>query len=201
MSFSNRRSLMGALGAFSVLGMGSPAFGRTPRAMEGPFYPTLRMRFKDADNNLVRIEGLVRDAGGEIMILSGVVLDPDGAPAAGARVEIWQTDANGVYLHSADRKRGFDEAFQGFGHVVTGSDGAYAFRTIKPVPYTGRTPHVHVKVFYAGMELTTQFYLHGHPLNARDRLYNRMSAEAKEAVAMRLRDGPDGMGARVDIRL
>lgn len=76
------------------------------------------------------------DAGGEVMILKGRVLGPDGSAVGEMRVEIWQCETNGIYLHTRDRNRGgYDEAFQGFGHVTTGSDGAYAFRTIKPAVY------------------------------------------------------------------
>ena len=66
-------------------------------------------------------------------------------------VEIWQCDANGVYLHTgsgnADKR---DRNFQGFGRFLTGSTGEYYFRTIKPVPYPGRTPHIHFKVKHKG---------------------------------------------------
>lgn len=174
----------------------------TPSAMEGPFYPTPRMRFSDADNNLVKIEGRVREAGGEVIVLKGRVRDSGGQPVAGARVEIWQCDAGGHYLHDGDRHRGtYDDAFQGFGHVVTGDDGAYAFRTIKPVPYPGRTPHIHVKVFHSDTELTTQFYLADHPLNARDGLYQRMSRAEQAAVSMAFTSGADVPETVVDIQL
>ena len=76
--------------------------------------------------------------------------------------------------------------FQGFGHDISGADGGYSFRTIKPVTYPGRTPHIHVKVFdAAGREvLTSQFYLAGHPENARDRIFRSMSAAEAERVSM-----------------
>ena len=179
-----------------------PALARTPAQAEGPFYPTPRMRFADADNDLIRIEGAVRQAGGVPMHLTGRVLDAQGNPVAGARVEIWQCDANGRYLHTGDRQTTpRDPGFQGFGHVVTESDGAYAFRTIVPVAYPGRTPHVHVKVRHGGAELTTQFYLADHPGNDRDALFRRLSPEDRRALSMRLDRRPDGPVAQVDIRL
>ncbi|MFK7874826.1 MAG: hypothetical protein AB8B71_03465, partial [Paracoccaceae bacterium] len=124
-------SSIGALGVAAV----NPLYAatKTPRATEGPFYPTPPMRRADVDNDLVKIIGAVRDAGGEIVTLKGRVLDKDGAPRAGHRIEIWQCDANGKYLHSGDRQKiDFDAAFQGFGHDITGPDGSYVFRTIKP---------------------------------------------------------------------
>ncbi|WP_439138645.1 hypothetical protein [Roseicyclus sp.] len=199
----NRRFVLSLLAALPFSGLSKAALAqRTPAAMEGPFYPTGAMRFADADNNLVRISGLVRDAGGEVIILKGRVLDRAGAPVARARVEIWQCDVNGVYLHTRSRSQGgYDDAFQGFGHVVTGADGVYAFRTIRPTVYPGRTPHIHVKVFTESAELTTQFYLADHPLNASDRLYRSMNTAEREAVSMRFGPGADGPESVVDITL
>lgn len=179
-----------------------PALARTPTQTEGPFYPTPRMRFQDADNDLIRIEGAVRQAGGVVMHLTGRVLDQAGKPVPGARVEIWQCDANGRYLHTGDTNpEPRDPDFQGFGHVVTEADGAYAFRTIMPVAYPGRTPHIHVKVLHAGGELTTQFYIAGHPGNDRDRLFQRLSADDRQALLMTFAIGPDGPVTQVDITL
>ena len=199
----NRRFFLSLLAALPFSDLAKAALAqRTPAAMEGPFYPTGAMRFADADNNLVRISGLVRYAGCEVIILKGRVLDRAGAPVADARVEIWQCDVNGVYLHTRSRSQGgYDDAFQGFGHVVTGADGVYAFRTIRPTVYPGRTPHIHVKVFAGGDELTTQFYLADHPLNDGDRLYRSMSATEREAVSMRFSPGADGQETVIDIKL
>ena len=93
-----------------------------------------------------------------------------------ATVEIWQCDANEVYLHTGDSgstRNQQDKNFQGFGRFTTGSTGEYYFRTIKPVPYPGRpAPHIHVKVKRGGRELlTTQIMIAGHPGNARDGVY------------------------------
>ena len=178
--------------AAAVVPKTAQALIATPGATEGPYYPAPAMRFDDADNNLVRVEGKVRDAGGEIIHMTGQVTDGDGNPVSGARVEIWQCDANGRYLHTSDnRNTPRDNGFQGFGHDVTGKDGTYRFRTIRPVPYPGRTPHIHVKVFTAKRTLTTQIYLAGEPGNQRDPLYRRLSAAERQAVAMRFekRDG------------
>jgi len=176
--------------------------GRTPFAAEGPFYPPTSMRVSDGDNDLVKIQGTGADAKGEVIWLKGRVLDREGAPVAGARVEIWQTDANGRYQHTLDpRSPGFDPSFQGFGSAETGADGSYRFRTIKPVAYPGRTPHIHVKVHHAGGTLTTQLYIAGHPRNARDGLYLHMSPEQRKVVEMTFIDGPQGTETTVDIFL
>ncbi len=95
------------------------------------------------------------------------MLSTSGEPIENAIVEIWQCDSKGVYI--AQGPRGADTNFQGFGKFTTGSKGEYRFRTIKPVPYAGRTPHIHVKVKKGGRELlTTQLFINGHPQNRND---------------------------------
>lgn len=99
-------------------------------------------------------------AAGTAMLLYGQVLDVNGDPVEGAAVEIWQTDANGVYDHPGDRGTGArDLSFQFYGTSVTGADGVYVFRTVEPGYYEPRPKHIHVKVKLDGREvLTTQFY-------------------------------------------
>lgn len=181
------------------------ASGRTPSAVEGPFYPTPEMRPADQDNDLARIASMPHDAAGEIVRLRGRVFERDGAAVAGARVEIWQVDNNGRYIHTDDDNHDTprDPAFQGFGHAMTDAAGAYSFRTINPVLYSGRTPHIHVKVFVGGRErLTTQFYLDGHPDNSGDLLWWWLSEAEREAVTMRFQSAADGTPtASVDILL
>lgn len=185
--YPRRRLLTWALGIIG-LAAARPALAvvATPSATEGPFYPTPKMRHADVDNDLIKILGSVQEAGGEVFLLKGRVLKTDGAPLEGLRIEIWQCDTNGKYLHSGDRQKiAFDPAFQGFGHDITGPDGAYEFRTIKPVTYPGRTPHIHVKVFDGDQEiLTSQFYIAGHSANNRDRIFRRLSERDAKAVSM-----------------
>ena len=151
---------------------------RDPAADQGPFYP-LSLPL-DADNDLVIVEGRPERAAGTILHLGGRVLDPDGRPVRGARVEIWQCDAFGVYHHPRDRRGPADANFQGFGATTADDQGAWRFRTIEPVPYPGRTPHIHFKIAGPGFEpLTTQMYLAGHPLNERDGLYRRLGEQAQ----------------------
>jgi protocatechuate 3,4-dioxygenase beta subunit len=99
-------------------------------------------------------------AGGAVLILSGRVLDVNGNPVEGAVVEIWQTDASGVYDHPGDSgTANRDQGFQFYGAAVADTNGAYAFRTIRPGEYEPRPPHIHFKVRLNGnVVLTSQFY-------------------------------------------
>ncbi len=202
-AFNRRRVLSGITAILgSVIPFRSFAkVARTVESTEGPFYPTESMRFDDIDNDLVRIDGIVRQAGGEIFYLKGTVTDANGAPMPGIRVEIWQCDVGGRYLHTSDpRQVEYDTGFQGFGHDITGDDGAYSFRTIKPVSYPGRAPHIHVKCLAKDKTLlTTQFYLKDDPQNSRDFIYKRLSDLQANSVSMALVDGADGAEATVDI--
>jgi protocatechuate 3,4-dioxygenase beta subunit len=127
----------------------------------------------DTDNDLLIINDSITPAVGEITHLSGKILDATGSPIKNAVIEIWQVDNKGVYIHSRDSTgRNRDTNFQGFGRFTTGSTGEYYFRTIKPVPYTGRTPHIHVKVKKGGKELlTTQIFVNGERLNRTDGVF------------------------------
>ena len=158
----------------------------TPRATEGPFYPRQSMRFDDVDNDLVKVLGTLKKAGGDIIHLQGTIRSKAGQPLAGHRIEIWQCDVNGKYLHPGDNRNfPYDTGFQGFGHDITDAEGAYHFRTIKPTTYPGRTPHIHVKVFDGQRELlTTQFYIADEPQNKSDRIFRRLSAQEAQSVSM-----------------
>ncbi|EMI42577.1 intradiol ring-cleavage dioxygenase [Rhodopirellula sp. SWK7] len=149
----------------------------TPRLTEGPFYPD-RLPL-DQDNDLIVIGDGTTPAVGEITHLTGRVLTPAGSTLRGATVEIWQCDANAVYLHSKDsdrKKSQQDQNFQGYGKFETAFDGGYRFRTIKPVPYPGRpAPHIHIKVSQNGHELlTTQLLIRGHEGNVRDGVFRQV---------------------------
>lgn len=146
----------------------------TPSQTAGPFYPVTPPLHKD--NDLTLVEGSSVRAAGQIADLSGRVLDMDGRPLAGLRVEIWQCDANGRYRHPRDRSDVDEDLnFQGFGHTITDADGRYRFRTIRPVPYPERTPHIHAAVFQEGARpFVTQIYVAGEPLNLRDGIFMRV---------------------------
>ena len=170
-SHDRRRFLHGmafTTAAFAVPGVFAEELSKTPSQTEGPFYPD-RLPL-DTDNDLLIINDGITPGVGQITHLTGRVLSPAGEPVRNAVVEIWQADNNGVYLHSgSDRGDNRDKNFQGFGRFLTGSKGEYYFRTIRPVPYVPRTPHIHFAVEIKGKRyLTTQCYIQGHEMNARD---------------------------------
>lgn len=198
---AGRRGVLAVLGFLGVAGRAAAAIP-TPEQTAGPFYPPPNQRPQDTDWDLVKVEGRVREAGGEVMHLSGQVLDRNGAPLADALVEIWQCDANGRYHHVGDRssERPLDEAFQGYGAIRTDAEGRYRFRTIRPVPYPGRTPHIHARVVPRdGGELITQIYLEDHPLNRKDWIFRSLGARAQSAATVEPERRDDGdLQARFD---
>jgi protocatechuate 3,4-dioxygenase beta subunit len=171
---------------YSVRGAFADELTKTPPQTEGPYYPDKLPL--DTDNDLIVINDDVTPAVGEITHLTGRVLDANGHPIRNAVVEIWQTDSQGVYIHTDDSSRKKrDGHFQGFGRFLTGSKGEYYFRTIKPTQYPGRTPHIHVKVKKGAEELlTTQFYIKGEAeKNAKDMIYNGIrDQKAKDSVTI-----------------
>jgi protocatechuate 3,4-dioxygenase beta subunit len=176
----SRRNFLSTLAlgaaAFTVPGAFAAELVRTPSQTEGPFYPDKLPL--DTDNDLIVINEALTPAVGEISYLSGRILDARGGPIRNALVEIWQVDKNGSYLHTkSDNYAKRDTNFQGFGRFLTGSTGEYLFRTIKPVPYPGRTPHIHFAIKLKGLEkFTTQCYLKGEPLNETDGVLKRLPA-------------------------
>ena len=151
-----------ALAAASVSALAQPTLPSTPAQTEGPFYPKTIPPDHDAD--LTQVIGHAAPAQGIRLYLAGRVRAPDGTPRAGATVELWQCDAYGRYHHAGDAGSPRDDGFQGYGVTTTDAEGRYAFKTIRPVPYTGRVPHIHVKVRTAGgTSLTTQIYIKGDP--------------------------------------
>ena len=187
----SRRDFLGAMtlgGAFfTTRGLFADDLTRTPPQTEGPFYPNKLPL--DTDNDLIVVNDDLTPAVGEITHLTGRILDSKGEPVRNAVVEIWQCDAKGVYLHTGDsagKKDQQDKNFQGFGRFLTGSTGEYYFRTIKPVPYPGRTPHIHYKIRQKGKELlTTQCYIKGHDGNMKDGIYRSIKeGKLRDAISV-----------------
>ncbi|HEX2747303.1 MAG TPA: protocatechuate 3,4-dioxygenase [Verrucomicrobiales bacterium] len=188
-TLSTRREILRRFAAGSALLAAPGAFAeallQTPSATEGPFYPDHLPL--DTDNDLLLINAGTTSALGDVAYVSGRILDSKGNPLRNAVVEIWQCDNNGAYLHSgtgnADKK---DKNFQGFGRFMTGSTGEYLFRTIKPVKYPGRCPHIHYKVKYGGKDLlTTQLYIKGCQDNEKDGIWRSIKdPKARESVTV-----------------
>ena len=178
----DRRQFVAAMVALPALHLGAqtPMPRRlTPSQTEGPFYPVALPQ--DNDSDLLR-NGTLTYARGQPTWVEGVVSDQDGKPVRGAQVEIWQCDEAGHYHHPRDGGHA-DPAFQGFGRVSVDTEGRYRFRTIRPVPYTGRTPHIHVKVKLGSrLLLTTQLYVQGDPGNNRDGLWRSLGSDADRAA-------------------
>jgi len=177
---------------FSICGIfffSSFIFGkkiRTPWQGEGPFYPDKIP--KDTDYNLLKNGESNIEAGGKILNLRGILVDIYNRPLKGVVVEIWQTDMNGVYLHSQSfgiKER--DKKFQGFGRSITNKNGHFYFRTIIPASYSGRAPHIHLKLLSDKSNiLTTQLYIHSHPLNEKDFLFRSMDKYEQEINSMKI---------------
>ena len=181
-----RRHFLQTLGVsaafFTVPGAFAEALTLTPKQTEGPFYPDKLPL--DTDNDLLILNDSTTPGIGEVSWLGGRILDARGEPIRNALVEIWQCDSTGVYLHTRSggdlAKR--DKNFQCFGRFLTGSTGEYVFRTIKPVPYPGRAPHIHMAVKRKGRkELVTQCYIKGHPGNEKDGVWKSIRDEKARA--------------------
>lgn len=183
---TNRRTalLQGtAFGAalFATPGLFAEQLVATPRTTEGPFYPDQLPL--DRDNDLILINDSTTPAIGEVTHLTGTILSTAGEPIRNALIEIWQCDANAVYLHTQDSGRKKDQQdsnFQGYGKFETNAKGEYRFRTIKPVPYPGRpSPHIHFKVTRGNKELiTSQIFIAGHAGQQKDGVFRRVKDAA-----------------------
>lgn len=182
-----------ACGGWASLAAARPLLP-TPSQPAGPFYPVVKPAAIDPD--LVRVAGVGGEAAGTVTLIEGRVVAVDGRPVGDALVEIWQCDAFGRYHHPYDGG-GSDPRFQGYGVTRTGADGAYRFRTIRPVAYPGRAPHIHFSVAGPGFErLTTQMYVAGEPLNDGDRLLNSIAdPAARRALIVPLAPAPADSGA------
>ena len=136
----------------------TPACGEkpapTPAQTPGPFYTP------DSPRRSSLIEP---GAGGERLVVSGIVLSPRCAPVANALLDFWHCDAAGDYDNRGFRYRG---------HLFADSQGRYRLETVVPGEYPGRTRHIHVKVQApGGRVLTTQLYFPDEPRNRSDGIY------------------------------
>ena len=198
---ARRRHLLFAL-ASGAVGLGAPRVARAtglPPMTEGPFYPPAdwRARQLDWDADLTRVDragaGTPARASGEWLDVGGQVVDARGRAGDRAEVEIWQCDIFGSYRHPRGAGSRVDDAFQGYGATRSDAQGRYRFRTIRPAPYPGRTPHIHVRLRHPSWgELTSQLFVAGDPGNARDFLYRQLSAPERAAAEMTLQRAAAG---------
>ncbi|MCP4191529.1 MAG: intradiol ring-cleavage dioxygenase [Planctomycetaceae bacterium] len=167
-----------ATAAFATPGLFAEELVKTSSVGEGPFYPD-KMPL-DTDNDLLIINDSITPAIGTITHLTGRVMGPTGKPLRNAFVEIWQVDNAGCYIHSgSSNKEKSDQNFQGYGRFLTDAKGNYYFRTIKPVEYPGRTPHIHVAVSKNGRRIfTTQMLVKGNARNETDGLFRQIKNQA-----------------------
>lgn len=172
------------------------ALDLTPSQTEGPYYP--RQKPAETDSDLTRVGG-GPVAKGDVLVLTGKVVDPAGAAIAGARVEIWQTDHQGIYLHPGDgRVAQRDKNFQSYGETRSAADGGFTFRTIVPALYPGRSRHIHAKITpTGGATLTTQFYFKGDPGLAGDGIARRLG-KALAGVTLDPKRAGDGKDVPLD---
>jgi protocatechuate 3,4-dioxygenase, beta subunit len=202
-----RRSMLGSSAAVAAAAIALPALASSRRAIapmtDGPFYPPRAWRERwtdwDADLTSVQRDGRTLTAGGEWLGLDLQIADTAGRNVDGAEVEIWQCDALAAYHHPRvplqDGRH--DEGFQGFGAARSSREGKLAFRTIRPVPYPGRTPHIHVKLRHASFgEISSQLFISGDPGNAGDFLWRGLAAADRQALEMRLLPAPPASGLR-----
>ena len=154
----------------------------TPSQTEGPYYPVNKL--DDRDNDLTSVDGAGGAPAGQIVEFGGVVYDANGVPQPGITVEIWQTDASGIYLHPNDpgtNQR--DPNFQFYGESVTDAAGQYSFRTILPGRYEPRPRHIHVKVKLNGQELLiTQFYFADDPELAGEAMLAQVGQDGQQLI-------------------
>jgi protocatechuate 3,4-dioxygenase, beta subunit len=166
---------------------------RTPHQILGPYFPALDTPI--ATNDLTAVDGMAGHAQGEIIVIEGRVLNQAGEPVEGARLVIWQANGIGRYAHPNDSNPApIDANFVGFAEVISGCDGAYRFKTVKPGAYPAesdriRPPHIHFEVQGKFDRLITQMYFPDEPLNARDPLL--LSANAPDLLVARPLASPD----------
>lgn len=156
----HRRSVLTMLAAFGLVRVAGANARKvlTPSQTEGPFYPVEPIPLR-ADLTV----GASGRAKGEILSVSGRVVDVNGVGLPNVLLEVWQCDVQGRYRHPrAQGSDAVDPNFSGFGAVRTNATGGYAFATIVPVPYAGRPPHIHARLHRdRRVLLTTQIYLKG----------------------------------------
>src|SRR5262245_19559083 len=189
--YSRRDMLSGAFGAVSLALSGGVASAlaqplkRTPSEILGPFYPV--MRSVEMASDLTTLPGKPGRAAGQVIYVMGRVLNVQGQPVAGARVELWQANAQGRYRHPSDTNpTPLDPAFEGFGVQTTDAEGRFRFKTVKPGAYPAaagmRAPHLHFDVTGRINRVITQMYFPAEPLNEGDVLLRNIRSNKEGLI-------------------
>src|SRR5258706_6201703 len=145
------KSMAIASAGFSLPGYLAEALTIAPSVTQGPYHPTPANMPLEKDNDLIYLNDSLTRAIGKITYLTGRVLTSSGTPIKGALVELWHADNGGKYVYQKnDGTLAYDTNFQGFGQFLTGTSGAYKFRTIKAGLYNGRVRHYHLAVTIPG---------------------------------------------------
>lgn len=167
--------------ATDLLSRLAPPLDPTPAQAEGPYYPPIKPA--DTDNDLFELTGASGVPAGTELTIEGLLVDIAAIPIAGATIELWQTDAEGLYLHPDFDGEPLDQNFQYFGTAVTDEDGLWRFRTVEPLNYESRPKHLHIKVLDGEIALlTTQIYFSGDPLLDSDRVIGNVDLELLTAT-------------------
>jgi protocatechuate 3,4-dioxygenase beta subunit len=197
---TRRAAVLGMSAALARKAWAAP-LAPTPEQTAGPFYPSVLPDDRDAD--LVMVKGRAARAQGTVLYLSGRVMDTNGSPVTDALVEIWQADNFGRYLAPKDGGPGpRDPNFQGFGQMRTDATGAYRFRTIRPVPYASRPPHIHFQITHARLRpLVTQMYVAGEPGHEDPAAFGGQRVRDALSVALQPAGEAGALAARFDIVL
>jgi len=211
----SRRGFVGVAGAAAgafVANLAGPGRSQTVGLREtadlitGPFYPLAKPADRDTDLTLIR--GHRRRAAGQMVRLSGRVLNLQGEPVRGALMEIWQADAQGRYAHPSDPNTGtpLDTDFQGYAVLRTDRDGRYQLTTIKPGPYRTprgdmRAPHIHFQVDGRTDRKVTQLFFPGEQFNQQDRHLNSVRRPETLIAGVESSAGDPVLLARWDIVL
>ena len=167
----------------------NPNLRLTPEQIMGPFYPVLKPLDRDAD--LTVVKGKKGKAQGQVIQLMGRVLNAKGEPVKGARLELWQANTHGRYMHPADvNPAPLDPNFEGFSIQTTDAEGRYRFKTIRPGAYPinamnpgeKRPAHIHFDIIGANSRLVTQMYFPDDPLNENDPLFKELGDSRSAAI-------------------
>jgi hydroxyquinol 1,2-dioxygenase len=168
--------------------------GATEATVFGPFFV----------ENSPKIElggDLAFGAPGEPCRVEGTVTDTDGNPLAGARIEVWEADEDGLYDVQYDAGKRAARA-----HLFAAADGGYRFWGLTPTPYpipndgpvgkmldaVGRSPlragHLHFMVSYEGARtLVTHIFPEGDPIGRKDTVFG-----VKDSLIKRFERQPAG---------